>query len=320
MEIRRLGSSGMKVTSICLGTMAFGRWIDEPASARVIDAAFDAGINFFDTADMYGKGMDTGSLTDRGTSEEILGRLLGPRRSRILLATKVFNRMGPGPNEAGLSRLHIMNAAEASLRRLRTDWVDLYQCHRFDPQTSVEETLRAFDDLIRQGKVRYVGVSNWAAWQMAKAHGVADRLGLPRFVSNQPLYNLLDREIEQELVPFCLSEGVGIIPYSPLSRGLLTGKYRPGEAPPEGTRGAAGESRLQSLMTPENFTRVERFRSLCREWNRSMAGAATAWVLANPAVVSAIVGASRPEHVTDAVAAAAVRLTPEQKQELDALF
>lgn len=320
MELRRLGSTGLKVTNICLGTMAFGRWIDEAASARVIDAALDSGVNFFDTADIYGRGMETGNPGEKGQSETILGNLLGSRRHKIVLASKVHGNMGPGPNDEGLSRSHIMQAVEASLRRLQTDYIDLYQCHRFDDSTPVEETLRAFDDLIRQGKVRYVGVSNWAAWQIAKAHGLSDRLGLPRFASVQPQYSLLVRDIEQELAPFCLSEGVGIIPYSPIARGLLTGKYRPGQAPPEGTRGAAGEARLKSLMTGANLDKVEQFRRLCAEWDLPMAAVATAWVLANPAVTAAIVGASKPDHVTDGVAATDVKLTPAQKQALDTLF
>ncbi len=320
MQTNSLGRSGLKVTNICLGTMAFGRWIDEAASARVIDAALDAGITFFDTANIYGAGMDNGDYAQRGESEAILGNLLGTRRSKVVLASKVRGAMGPGPNDQGLSRRHIMEAVEASLRRLKTDYLDLYQCHSFDPHTPLEETMRALDDLVRQGKVRYIGCSNFAAWQIMKANGISEREGLERFVSVQPQYSLLVRDIEEELVPFALSEGVGIIPYSPLGRGMLTGKYRQAEAPPEGTRAAAGEPRLtQGLMTERNFRRVETMRSLCAEWGLPMAQVATAWVLANPAVTSAIVGASKPEQIADAVAAADLKLTPEQKQALDAL-
>lgn len=319
MEFRNLGRSGLKVSSICLGTMAFGRWIDEPASGAIIDAALEAGITFFDTADIYGRGMDNGSYAERGQSETILGHLLGDRRHRIVLASKVRHPMGPGPNEAGLSRGHIMQAVEDSLRRLRTDYLDLYQCHAFDPHTPLEETLRALDDLVRQGKVRYIGCSNFAAWQIAKAHGISDRRGLERFISVQPQYSLLVRNVEAELAPFCRSEGVGMMVYSPLARGLLTGKYRQGEPLPEGTRGAAGERMLQQLMTEQNFGRVEPFRELCAQWELPMARVATAWVLANPAVTSAIVGASRPEQITDAVAAAALKLSGDQKQALDAI-
>ncbi|HYG59549.1 MAG TPA: aldo/keto reductase [Symbiobacteriaceae bacterium] len=319
MEMRNLGRSGLKVTNICLGTMAFGRWIDEAASARVIDTTLEAGINFFDTADMYGRGMDSGDFSERGQSEEILGRHLGARRQRIVLASKVRHRMGSGPNDEGLSRKHIMDAIEGSLRRLRTDYLDLYQCHAFDPATPLEETMEALTDLVRQGKVRYIGCSNFAAWQIAKAHGISDRRGLARFISVQPQYSLLVRSVEAELVPFCLSEGVGMMVYSPLARGLLTGKYRAGEPLPEASRGAAGERLLHALMTERNFRKVERFRQLCAQWGLSMARAATAWVLASPAVTAAIVGASQPAQVADAVSGAALKLTPEQKQALDDL-
>lgn len=320
LEYRTLGNSGLKVTSLCLGTMAFGRWIDEKMSARVLDTALDAGINFIDTADVYGRGMDSEKFEEKGESETILGKLLGKRRSSVILATKVWGPMGPGPNDRGLSRHHIMNAVDASLRRLKTDYIDLYQCHRFDRHTPLEETLRALDDLVRMGKVRYIGCSNWAAWQIAKAHGISDRLNLERFVSVQPQYSLLVRDIERELIPFCLSEGVGIIPYSPIARGLLAGKYRPGEAPPPGTRAAAGEPRLHQLMTDENFAKVEAFRRLCQEWGLPMAQVATSWVLSQNGITAAIVGASKPEHVTDAVAAASLKLSEEQLQQLDEIF
>jgi 1-deoxyxylulose-5-phosphate synthase len=319
MEYRNLGRSGLKVSSVCLGTMAFGRWIDEGLSARVLDAALDTGINFVDTADIYGQGMDTGAYSERGQSEAILGRLLGARRQQIVLASKARHKMGTGPNDEGLSRGHIMAAVEASLRRLQTDYLDLYQCHAFDPETPLEETMRALDDLVRQGKVRYIGCSNFAAWQIAKANGISDRLGLARFISVQPPYNLLARAVEGELVPLCQSEGIGMMVYSPLARGMLAGKYRQGEALPEGSRGAAGEQRLQALMNERNFRKVECFRQLCAAWGQPMARVAAAWVLANPAVTTAIVGASRPEQVADAVDAAELKLTAEQKRALDEL-
>lgn len=320
MEFRRLGNSGLRVSKLCLGTMAFGRWIDERQSAEVIDAAFDVGINFIDTADVYGPGQDSGKHEEKGVSETILGKLLGKRRQHIVLATKVWQPMGDGPNDGGLSRKHILDAIDASLRRLQTDYIDLYQCHRFDPDVPLEETLRAFDDLIRQGKVRYIGCSNWAAWQIAKAHGLSDLKGLPRFISVQPQYSLLVRDIERELMPFCESEGVGIIPYSPIARGFLTGKYRKGEAPPENTRAAHGEPRLKLLMTEKNWERVEAFRAVCAEWGMSMAHVALAWVLSKPAITSAIVGASRPFHVTDAAEAASLTLSNEQIERLDEMF
>lgn len=215
---RRLGRTGLKVTEASLGTMAFGRWIDEARSANVLDAALDAGITLVDTADVYGGGMDTGNPLETGQSEEILGRLLRGRRDRVLLATKVHNRVGLGANDAGQSRYHIFRGIEQSLKRLQTEYVDLYQVHRFDEETPLEETLRALDDLVRQGKVRYIGCSNYAAWQIAKAHGISAREGLHRFESVQPEYSLLNRGIERELLPFAASEGVGVIVYSPLDR------------------------------------------------------------------------------------------------------
>jgi aryl-alcohol dehydrogenase-like predicted oxidoreductase len=320
LQVKYLGKTGLKVTDLCLGTMAFGRWIDEQRSAEVLDAALDSGINFIDTADMYGRGMDNGDYDLMGESEAILGNLLGERRHKIVLATKVRNRVGSEPNAEGLSRRHILAGVEASLRRLKTDYIDLYQCHRFDDQTPLEETMRALDDLVRQGKVRYIGCSNFAAWQVAKANGIARQHGLAEFVSVQPQYSLLAREIERELVPFCLSEGVSIIPYSPIARGLLAGKYKAGEAMPEGTRGAAGEPRLFALMVERNYRLVEQFRALCKGWRLPMAQVATAWVMANSAVTSAIIGASRPDHITDAVAASELKLTPEQIKILNEVF
>jgi len=320
LEMRRLGRSGLQVSRTCLGTMAFGRWIDEQASAQVLDEAFEQGITFVDTANSYGSGQETGVFDRKGESEAILGRLLKGRRNQVVLATKVNGAMGPGPNDRGLSRSHIMAAVEDSLRRLQTDRIDLYQCHRPDPLTPLDETLRAFDDLVRQGKVRYIGCSNFAAWQIAKAHGISEAQNLVRFVSVQPQYSLLVRDVERELTPFCQSEGVGIIPFSPLGRGLLTGKYRPGVAAPAGTRAASGEQSLLKLMSDQNLNRVERFRTLCQDWNLSMATVAQAFVLANPAVTSAIVGASKPEQVRDAAKATTVTLAPEQLQALDQIF
>lgn len=320
MEYRRLGRTGLKVSRIALGTMSFGRWIDEATSARVLDTALAAGVNFIDTADLYGRGQDTGTFTDRGEAEIILGRLLRGRRHEVVLATKVYNPMGPGPNDQGLSRKHIMAAVEASLRRLQTDYIDLYQCHFFDPETPLEETMDALNSLVQQGKVRYIGCSNFAAWQIAKANGISAARGWASFVSVQPQYSLLVRSPEAELIPFCLSEGVGMIPYSPMGRGILTGKYHVGQAPPAGSRAAAGEARLKVLMTAENLERAERFGQICREWDLPMSQVAVAWVLGCPAVTSAIVGASRPEHVSDAIAAASLTLTAEQRTALDEIF
>ncbi|MED1796115.1 aldo/keto reductase [Brevibacillus nitrificans] len=318
MRYQRLGRTGLKVSSVSLGTMAFGRWIGEKESAEVLDAALDAGINLIDTADVYGRGMDLGNPLLTGESEEILGKLLQGKRNEIVLATKVNGRVGNGVNDAGLSRYHIIRAVENSLRRLRTDHIDLYQVHRFDPQTPLEETLRALDDLVHQGKVRYIGASNFAAWQLAKAHGVSERLGLHRLESIQPEYSIISRQIEQELLPFAESESVGVIVYSPLGRGLLTGKYRQGEAPPKGSRGAAGEQRLLTLLEQErHYQIVEELKPLAEERGWTLPQLALAWVLNNPVVTSAILGASRASHVTEAIRAFDKPLSPVEIQEID---
>ena len=231
MKYRPLGRAGVQVSEVSLGTMAFGRWIDERASAAVLDVALASGINLIDTADVYGTGMDNGDVNQLGESEEILGRSLKERRQGILLATKSHNRTGPGINDQGQSRYHIYRALENSLVRLQTDYIDLYQVHRFDELTPLEETLEALTDLVRQGKVRYIGRSNYAAWRLAKAHGISALHGLRRFESVQPEYSLITRDIERELIPFAQSEHVGVIVYSPLGRGILSGKYRAGKLP-----------------------------------------------------------------------------------------
>ncbi|MCD1258366.1 aldo/keto reductase [Paenibacillus athensensis] len=320
MGYRRLGRTGLKVSEISLGTMAFGRWIDERQSAAVLDAALEAGITLIDTADVYGSGMDRSNPLATGESEAILGKLLGSRREQLVLATKVHGRVGLGVNDAGQSRYHIARAVEASLKRLQTDYIDLYQVHRFDEETPLEETLRALDDLVRQGKVRYVGCSNYAAWQIAKAHGISARLGLHRFESVQPEYSLLARDIERELLPLAASEGVGVLVYSPLGRGLLTGKYSFGEAAPEGTRGAAGEQRLQALLEQErHFRIVEGLKPVAARKGLTLGQLALAWVLSQPAVTSAILGASRPQHVSEAAQIAGARLDSAELAELDAV-
>ncbi|TDF93198.1 aldo/keto reductase [Paenibacillus piri] len=318
MNHRRLGRTGLKVSEVSLGTMAFGRWIDEAQSRSVFDAALEAGITLFDTADVYGKGMDRDNPLESGESETILGSIMGGRRDRILLATKVHGKVGLGPNDSGQSRYHIFRAVEASLKRLQTDYIDLYQVHRFDPHTPLEETLRALDDLVRSGKVRYIGCSNFAAWQIAKAHGVSALNQLHRFESVQPEYSIITRDIEAELLPFVQSEGVGVIVYSPLGRGLLTGKYRQGEAPPAGTRGASGERRLQSLLEVDrNHRIVEAIRPLAEQRGWTLAQFALAWVLGNKNVTSAILGASRPEQIGDAVQHVGERLTDEELAVVD---
>ncbi|THF83292.1 aldo/keto reductase [Cohnella fermenti] len=320
IAIKRLGRTGLKVSEVALGTMAFGRWIDERKSAEVLDAALDAGITLLDTADVYGKGSDRGNPLEGGQSETILGNLLGARRRNIILATKVHGRVGNGPNDQGQSRYHIIRAVEDSLRRLKTDYIDLYQVHRFDSETPLEESLRALDDLVRQGKVRYIGASNFAAWQLAKAHGISALLNLHRYESVQPEYSLIAREAERELLPFAKSEGVGVIVYSPLGRGLLTGKYRFNAEPPAGTRGAAGEARIKPLLENErNFRIVEGLKPIAERKGWTLAQLALTWVLSQQAVTSAILGASSPEHVTESVARAGEKLSAEELAEIDAI-
>lgn len=320
IAFRKLGRTGLKVSEVSLGTMAFGRWIDQKQSAEVLDTALDAGINLIDTADVYGTALDRSNPLESGQSEAILGRLLGERRHRIILATKVHGRVGLEPNDAGQSRYHIIRALENSLRRLQTDYIDLYQVHRFDEGTPLEETLRALDDLVRQGKVRYIGCSNYAAWQIAKAHGISNQLNLHRFESVQPEYSLISRGIEKELLPFAASEGVGVIVYSPLGRGLLTGKYQFDQAPPEGTRGAAGEKRLQALLEQErNFRIVEGLKGIAERKGWSLAQLALTWVVSRPHITSAILGASHPKQVLDSLLRIEEKLSAEELAEIDAV-
>jgi len=307
MEYRKLGRTGLQVSEVSLGTMAFGRWIDEEASATILDAALDHGINLVDTANVYGE----------GESERILGNLLKERRHQIVLATKVHGRVGEGVNDSGQSRYHIYKAVEDSLKRLKTDYLDLYQVHRFDPNTPLEETLRALDDLVRQGKVRYIGASNFAAWQLAKAHGISALHSLHRFESLQPEYSIISREIEKEIIPFVQSEQVGVIVYSPLGRGILSGKYRVGEAPPEGSRLAAGEQRLEELLKKNAIPVAEAIRPLAEEKGLTQAQYALSWVLSRPGITSAILGASKLEHITEAAKSWDVKLSAEELAKAD---
>ena len=304
MRSVKLGRTGLKVTPLCLGTMTFGRQADEPTAHAIMDRALDGGITFFDTADVYPQGVD-----EVGRTEEIIGTWLPRHRHAIVLATKCSGRMGPGPNDAGTSRRHIFDAVHASLRRLRTDFVDLYQVHHFDASTPLDETLRALDDLVRAGLVRYIGCSNFAAWQLAKALWTSDKLNIARFDCVQPRYNLLFREIERELLPLCADQGVGAIVYNPLAGGLLTGKHRR-EAPTAGTRFALSEMYVQRYWNDRNFDAVGRIVEIAAAHDLDPATFAVAWTLANPAVTSAIVGASRPEQLDAILAAVDVTLDP----------
>jgi len=319
MIYSNLGFSGLRVSNLSLGTMAFGRWIDEKASIEILDTAIDAGINLIDTANFYGKGQDEQFLYGTGESEEIIGRALKGRRDKVVLATKVGLPMGKDPNDAGLSKFHIMREVENSLQRLQTDYIDLYQVHRFDDETPLEETLSTLTALVKQGKVRYIGCSNYAAWQIAKANGISNLHGLEHFVSSQSQYNLLSRELENEVVPYCVSEKVGLLVYSPMARGMLSGKYTTRDDVPEGSRAARGERLIQNYFKDENFQKVEAYKQVAAEHEVNLSQFSLAWILNQPAVTSAIVGASKPHHVKDAAEISDWRWSHELKQRVTLL-
>jgi aryl-alcohol dehydrogenase-like predicted oxidoreductase len=319
MQTRALGRTGFKVPVVSLGTMTFGLQCDERTAFAILDRAFEAGVDLLDTADVYPLG---GSLDTVGRTEQILGRWMAERgnRDRVLVATKCRGRMGRGPNDEGLSRFHVLRAAEASLRRLRTDVIDLYQTHYFDPDVPIEETARALDDLVRAGKARYVGCSNYPAWRLGQALAASERHGLARYESVQPRYNLLYREIETELLPLCRAEGLGVLVYNPLAGGFLSGKYRRGEAPREGTRftlGSAGRMYQYRYWQDAQFEVVEKLAKECEARGQSLPSVAVAWVLAQPGVTSAIVGASRPEQLDATLAGAALALDPDMAKLCD---
>lgn len=322
METRRLGRSGLEVTGLCLGTMTFGYQCDEAESFSILDAAFDAGLVFLDTADAYPLG---GGLDTVGETERIIGRWMAARgnRDRIILATKCWAPTRRGPNAFGLSRQHIIEAIDGSLARLGTDYVDLYQAHAFDPRVPIDETLGTFDDLVRAGKVRYVGCSNYPAWRLAQALACADQLGVTRYTSLQPRYNLLYRDIETELLPLVRDKGLGVLVYNPLAGGLLSGKYAKGQALEDKTRftlGNAAERYQQRYWHGAQFDAVESLRRVCAERDIDMVSLAVAWVLAQPGVTSAIIGASRAEQLTANVAAWEVAFDDELRAACDALW
>jgi aryl-alcohol dehydrogenase (NADP+) len=301
MEYVRLGRTGMKVSKICLGCWSFGNqseWMIEIDKAKpIIERALDLGVNFFDTANTYSK----------GRSEEILGEVLEHRRLDVILASKVYSEMGNGPNDRGLSRLHISRQIDESLRRLRTDNLDLYQIHRWDYSTPIEETLSTLDDLVHAGKTNYIGASSMWAWQMAEALWTSDRLGYVRFESMQNHYNLCYREEEREMIPLCKDKLVSLIPYSPLARGFLTGKYRRGENP-ENVRYKSESLLRERFFRPEDFNVVERVDELARNKDVTSAQVALAWHF-HKGVTAPIIGATKVDHVEEAVASLDVRLT-----------
>ncbi len=319
MQYTKLGGTGLTVSRLCLGTMTFGLQSDEAASHTILDTAAQAGVTFIDSADVYPLG---GDIKTAGRTEEILGRWLQGKRHQFIVATKVVGKVGESAWDQGASRKHIFDAIDASLRRLGTDYVDLYQLHSDDPSTPLDETIAALDDVVRSGKARYVGVSNFLAYRLARALGRADVKGKTRFVSLQPRYSLLYRETERELLPLAQEEGLGVIPYNPLAGGLLTGKYQPGSAPVPGTRFTLGTAaaRYQDRYWHEaQFKAVEALRQAAAEAGIGLTTAAIAWVLANPAITAPIIGASRPEQLADTLAAADLTLDPDMKQKLDEL-
>jgi aryl-alcohol dehydrogenase (NADP+) len=315
----RLGRTGLPVSRLCLGTMTFGLQCDEPASRAILDRAAEGGITFLDTADVYPLG---GTPETVGRTEEILGRWLTGRRHEFIVATKCSGATGARSWDRGLSRKHILDAIDASLRRLKTDYVDLYQAHHPDHDTPIDETLRAFDDVVRAGKARYIGCSNYPAWQTAKALGRSDLLGLARFDTVQPRYNLLFRQIERELLPLCEDEGLAVMPYNPLAGGFLSGKHRREVGPTAGTRftlGTAARRYQERYWREREFESVEAIRGLAAEGGMSMVQLALAWVLAHPDVTSPIVGASRPAQLDEAIAAVGKTLDSGLKTRLDEL-
>jgi voltage-dependent potassium channel beta subunit len=304
MEYRRLGNTGLKVSEISLGSwLTYGGYVEEQNATASIDKAYDLGINFFDTANVY----------MRGEAEIVVGKALKKyQRDSYVLATKVFWPMGDGPNDRGLSRKHIIEQCNASLKRLNTDYVDIYYCHRYDKETPLEETLRALDDLVRQGKVFYVGVSEWTAEQISEAVHLADKKLLDRIVVNQPQYSMLERYIEKEVLPVCEKHGIGQVVWSPLAQGVLTGKYKKGEKAPEGSRAAQENYKsLFGLLTDENLDKVEKLKEVAADHQLSLPTLALAWILRQPNVASALVGASRPEQLEENVKASGVKLSDE---------
>jgi len=319
MPLTRLGNTGLQVSRLALGTMTFGYQTDEETSCQILDKATAAGVNFLDTADVYPLG---GGLDTVGRTEEIVGRWLRGKRSNYIVATKAVGQMGPNHWDQGASRKHLLDAIDHSLRRLGTDYIDLYQLHWDDPSVPLDETLEALDSIVRSGKARYIGVSNFLAWRLARALGRSDARHLTRVVSVQPRYSLLFREIERELLPLAQEEGLGVIPYNPLAGGLLTGKYKTGAAPVEGSRfalGTAAERYQERYWHEREFATVEALRKAAEQADVSLTTASVAWVLANPAITSVLLGASRPEQLDATLAAADFRLDPALKQSLDDL-
>lgn len=307
MEYRQLGNSGLKISEIGLGTNNFGRRLDADGTAKVLDQALEDGITFIDTANVYGGGL----------SETYIGQAIKGKRDQYTLATKVAMKMGDGPNQVGASRQHILTEIENSLKRLQTDYVDLYQIHRADPNTPIEETLQTLDQLVSQGKVRYIGCSNYQSWQVCEALWTSRTQNLVPFSTVQPHYSMLNREVEKELVPFCKTYGVGILPYFPLANGFLTGKYKRGETAPEGSRLSEND---RGMFTDKNFDIIEGLGKFAQERDHTLLDLAFAWLLANPCVSSVIAGATKPEQITANAKASGWHLTDEEMTEIDGIL
>jgi aryl-alcohol dehydrogenase-like predicted oxidoreductase len=318
MQYSKFGNTGLTVSRLCLGTMTFGLQTEENVSGSILDKAADAGVTFIDTADVYPLGGDEKLA---GQTEEIVGRWLKGRRDRFIIATKAVGKVGPSPWDQGASRKHLLDAIDASLRRLGTDYVDLYQLHIDDRETPLDETLEAMDAIVQSGKARYLGVSNFLAYRLARALGRADVLRVTRFVSVQPRYNLLFRQIERELLPLADEEKLAVIPYNPLAGGLLTGKHRHDASPTEGrftaAVGKAGAMYQERYWHKREFETIDKLRAIATQIGESLTKTSVAWVLANPLITSAIIGASRPDQLADTFASVDLKLDAELKARLD---
>jgi aryl-alcohol dehydrogenase-like predicted oxidoreductase len=307
MQYKKVGRTGLKLSEITLGTMIFGKQVSEADAIKILDLAFEKGITSFDTADSY----------TEGRSEEIVGKALKNKRTKVVLASKVASRQGPGPNDYGLSREHIFQAIEASLKRLGTDYLDIYYAHAPDYTTPIEETLLAFDSLVKQGKVRYVACSNFRAWQLVRTLAVSQQYNLARLDCIQSPYNLITRDIETELLPCCASEGVGVTVYNPLAAGLLTGKHNVSQLPAADTRFGIDKMYYERYWSPANFTAVAHLKKIADAHGRNIAQFAITWVLSNPVVTSAIVGASSAKQLEENLGALDVKLTQEETKACD---